>query len=122
MLGDLILAEPKALVGFAGPRVIQQTLQTELPEGFQTSEFLEEHGMVDAVVGRANLRAFLTRSLRFFTGGKAQEDELGNAGGRSGLGVSTASRPVREGSAGESPSLFRARAAGAGGMSSDDRA
>ena len=67
MLGDIILAEPKALIGFAGPRVIQQTIQSELPEGFQTAEFLEEHGMVDRVVGRSELRKVLRQSLRFFT-------------------------------------------------------
>jgi acetyl-CoA carboxylase carboxyl transferase subunit beta len=67
MLGDLILAEPKALIGFAGPRVIQQTINAELPEGFQTSEFLEEHGQVDRVVGRHELRRVLAQSLRFFS-------------------------------------------------------
>jgi acetyl-CoA carboxylase carboxyl transferase subunit beta len=67
MLGDIILAEPKALIGFAGPRVIQQTIQSELPEGFQTAEFLLEHGMVDRVVGRSELRKVLRQSLRFFT-------------------------------------------------------
>jgi acetyl-CoA carboxylase carboxyl transferase subunit beta len=65
MLGDLILAEPRALIGFAGPRVIQQTINAELPEGFQTSEFLQEHGMVDRVVGRQDLRKVLVRALRF---------------------------------------------------------
>ncbi len=67
MLGDIILAEPRALIGFAGPRVIQQTIQAELPENFQTSEFLLEHGMVDRVVNRHELRAVLRQSLRFFT-------------------------------------------------------
>jgi acetyl-CoA carboxylase carboxyl transferase subunit beta len=67
MLGDIILAEPKALIGFAGPRVIQQTIQAELPENFQTSEFLLDHGMVDRVVSRHELRAVLRQSLRFFT-------------------------------------------------------
>jgi acetyl-CoA carboxylase carboxyl transferase subunit beta len=66
MLGDLNLAEPKALIGFAGPRVIQQTINTELPEGFQTSEFLLEHGMVDRVVPRSTLRKVLGQCLRFF--------------------------------------------------------
>ena len=55
MLGDIILAEPKALIGFAGPRVIEQTIRQKLPEGFQTSEFLLEHGFVDQVVPRAEL-------------------------------------------------------------------
>ena len=67
MLGDLILAEPRALIGFAGPRVIQQTINAELPEGFQTAEFLEQHGQVDRVVGRHELRRILSQSLRFFT-------------------------------------------------------
>ena len=56
MLGDIILAEPKALVGFAGPRVIQQTIGEELPEGFQTAEYLIEHGMIDAIVQRGELK------------------------------------------------------------------
>jgi acetyl-CoA carboxylase carboxyl transferase subunit beta len=67
MLGDLNLAEPRALIGFAGPRVIQQTINAELPEGFQTAEFLQEHGQVDRVVGRHELRRVLSQSLRFFT-------------------------------------------------------
>ncbi|MDP6669725.1 MAG: acetyl-CoA carboxylase, carboxyltransferase subunit beta [Candidatus Krumholzibacteria bacterium] len=111
MLGDIILAEPKALIGFAGPRVIEQTIQTELPEGFQTSEFLQEHGMVDAVVDRANLGRFLGNSLRFFTGGRARagEDSEGSESG-----IASSSRRSG-GSAGDSPDLFRARAASAGG-------
>jgi acetyl-CoA carboxylase carboxyl transferase subunit beta len=59
MLGDVILAEPKALIGFAGPRVIEQTIRQKLPEGFQRSEFLLEHGMVDVIVARKELRARL---------------------------------------------------------------
>jgi len=55
-LGDVVLAEPKALIGFAGPRVIEQTIRQKLPEGFQRSEFLLEHGMVDAIVPRRELR------------------------------------------------------------------
>jgi acetyl-CoA carboxylase carboxyl transferase subunit beta len=58
-LGDIILAEPKALIGFAGPRVIEQTIRQKLPEGFQRSEFLVEHGMIDAIVHRKELRAKL---------------------------------------------------------------
>jgi acetyl-CoA carboxylase carboxyl transferase subunit beta len=61
MLGDVILAEPKALIGFAGPRVIEQTIRQKLPEGFQRSEFLLEHGMVDVIVPRTELRATLGR-------------------------------------------------------------
>jgi len=58
-LGDVILAEPKALIGFAGPRVIEQTIRQKLPDGFQRSEFLLEHGMVDAIVHRKDLKARL---------------------------------------------------------------
>ncbi|AKJ05325.1 acetyl-CoA carboxylase carboxyl transferase subunit beta [Archangium gephyra] len=58
-LGDIILAEPKALIGFAGPRVIEQTIRQKLPEGFQRSEFLVEHGMIDAIVHRKEMRAKL---------------------------------------------------------------
>jgi len=66
MLGDINLAEPKALIGFAGPRVIQQTIKQDLPEGFQRSEFLLEHGMLDAIVTRRNMKKKLSRFLRFF--------------------------------------------------------
>jgi acetyl-CoA carboxylase carboxyl transferase subunit beta len=65
MLGDLNVAEPKALIGFAGPRVIEQTIRQKLPEGFQRSEFLLEHGMIDLVVDRRDLKATLARALRF---------------------------------------------------------
>ena len=65
MLGDLNLAEPKALIGFAGPRVIEQTIRQKLPEGFQRSEFLEEHGMLDAVVSRPQLKEFIADWLVF---------------------------------------------------------
>ncbi len=63
MLGDVIIAEPDALIGFAGPRVIQQTIGQKLPKGFQKSEFLLEHGMLDMVVPRKNLKAVLTSLL-----------------------------------------------------------
>lgn len=66
MLGDLNIAEPGALIGFAGPRVIEQTIRQKLPEGFQTSEFLLEHGFLDAVVHRKDLKAYLSASLDFF--------------------------------------------------------
>jgi acetyl-CoA carboxylase carboxyl transferase subunit beta len=62
-LGDIILAEPKALIGFAGPRVIEQTIRQKLPEGFQRSEFLLEHGMIDGIVPRKELRARLGQIL-----------------------------------------------------------
>ena len=65
MLGDLNIAEPGALIGFAGPRVIEQTIRQKLPEGFQRSEFLLEHGMLDAVVGRKDLKETLLRAIGF---------------------------------------------------------
>ena len=65
MLGDLNIAEPGALVGFAGPRVIEQTIRQKLPPGFQRSEFLLEHGMLDAVVPRKQLKAYMARALDF---------------------------------------------------------
>jgi acetyl-CoA carboxylase carboxyl transferase subunit beta len=65
MLGDLNIAEPGALIGFAGPRVIEQTIRQKLPEGFQRSEFLLEHGMLDAVVRRHDLKSYIARSLDF---------------------------------------------------------
>src|SRR3989475_10900961 len=68
MLGDLNIAEPKALIGFAGPRVIEQTIRQKLPEGFQRSEFLLKHGMLDAVVPRAQLRTYISKALQFFAG------------------------------------------------------
>ena len=65
MLGDLNIAEPKALIGFAGPRVIEQTIRQKLPEGFQRSEFLLEKGMVDLIVDRREMKALIVRALRF---------------------------------------------------------
>ena len=67
MLGDLNIAEPRALIGFAGPRVIEQTIRQQLPDGFQRSEFLVEHGMLDMVVERARMREVLTHCLDFLT-------------------------------------------------------
>ncbi len=66
MLGDLNIAEPGALIGFAGPRVIEQTIRQKLPKGFQRSEFLLEHGMIDAIVDRRELRNYLINALNFF--------------------------------------------------------
>jgi acetyl-CoA carboxylase carboxyl transferase subunit beta len=63
MLGDLNIAEPGALIGFAGPRVIEQTIRQKLPEGFQRSEFLLEHGFLDAIVARKELKSFIASSL-----------------------------------------------------------
>jgi acetyl-CoA carboxylase carboxyl transferase subunit beta len=68
MLGDIIIAEPNALIGFAGPRVIEQTIRQQLPEGFQRSEFLLEHGMIDMIVPRKELKEALGRTLAWFAG------------------------------------------------------
>jgi acetyl-CoA carboxylase carboxyl transferase subunit beta len=65
MLGDLNIAEPGALIGFAGPRVIEQTIRQKLPQGFQRAEFLLEHGMLDAVVPRKQLKPYIARALDF---------------------------------------------------------
>jgi acetyl-CoA carboxylase carboxyl transferase subunit beta len=65
MLGDLNVAEPGALIGFAGPRVIEQTIRQKLPEGFQRSEFLLKHGMLDAIVPRGELKGYLAGALEF---------------------------------------------------------
>src|SRR5688500_3709071 len=73
MLGDVILAEPKALIGFAGPRVIEQTIRQKLPKGFQRSEFLLEHGMVDMVVDRRELRKTVIRMLGFMMNSEIKE-------------------------------------------------
>ena len=66
MLGDLNIAEPGALIGFAGPRVIEQTIRQKLPKGFQRSEFLLQHGMLDAIVDRREMRGYLINALHFF--------------------------------------------------------
>jgi acetyl-CoA carboxylase carboxyl transferase subunit beta len=63
MLGDLNIAEPKALVAFAGPRVVRETIGRDLPEGFQTSEFVLEHGFLDKIVHRKDLKAFLAKTF-----------------------------------------------------------
>ncbi|MHB8078966.1 MAG: acetyl-CoA carboxylase, carboxyltransferase subunit beta [Candidatus Krumholzibacteriia bacterium] len=70
VLGDVLIAEPGALIGFAGPRVIQQTINSELPEGFQSSEFLLEHGQLDLIVSRRDLRVRLGEILHWFTDGR----------------------------------------------------
>ncbi len=72
MLGDLNIAEPGALIGFAGPRVIEQTIRQKLPEGFQRSEFLLEHGFLDAIVTRKNLKAYLTQAIGWMCERKAE--------------------------------------------------
>ncbi|HEY7971713.1 MAG TPA: acetyl-CoA carboxylase carboxyltransferase subunit beta, partial [Xanthobacteraceae bacterium] len=71
MLGDVHIAEPGALIGFAGPRVIEQTIREKLPDGFQKAEYLKEHGMVDMVVHRRDLRATLARLCRLLTNAAA---------------------------------------------------
>jgi acetyl-CoA carboxylase carboxyl transferase subunit beta len=68
MLGDLNVGEPGALIGFAGPRVIEQTIRQKLPEGFQRSEFLVKHGFLDAVVPRSDMRHYLAQAFDFFCG------------------------------------------------------
>lgn len=68
MLGDLNISEPKALIGFAGPRVIEQTIRQTLPEGFQTAEFLVEHGMVDLITPRAEMKSAIAKFLKIFRG------------------------------------------------------
>jgi acetyl-CoA carboxylase carboxyl transferase subunit beta len=65
MLGDVIIAEPKALIGFAGPRVIEQTIRQKLPKDFQKSEFLLDHGMIDDIVDRREMRNYIIRLLNF---------------------------------------------------------
>ena len=66
-LGDIIVAEPKALIGFTGPRVIEQTIRQKLPDGFQKSEFLLEHGLIDIIASRKELRDTLARLLEYFS-------------------------------------------------------
>ena len=74
MLGDVILAEPEALVGFAGPRVIEQTIRQKLPEGFQRSEFVQDHGFIDAIVKRTELPETIVRFLDFFGSEKSKKE------------------------------------------------
>jgi acetyl-CoA carboxylase carboxyl transferase subunit beta len=87
MLGDLNIAEPKALIGFAGPRVIEQTIRQKLPDGFQRSEFLLEHGMLDLVIDRREIKSTIARALRFM-GTDAP------AAGRVAVATSTVATPV----------------------------
>lgn len=75
-LGDLLIAEPDALIAFAGPRVVEQTIQQKLPAGAQKSEFLLERGMIDAIVPRAELKAYLARCLRYLTGNERVADPV----------------------------------------------
>jgi acetyl-CoA carboxylase carboxyl transferase subunit beta len=69
-LGDLIIAEPKCMIGFAGPRVVKETTHADLPPGFQTAEFMMQHGLVDMIVERKDMRATLAKVLRYMTGSK----------------------------------------------------
>ncbi|MEY2577558.1 MAG: acetyl-CoA carboxylase carboxyl transferase subunit beta, partial [Verrucomicrobiota bacterium] len=66
-LGDVIIAEPKSMIGFAGPRVIKETTHQDLPERFQTAEFLEEHGLIDLIVHRKKMRSQIAEFLTFFS-------------------------------------------------------
>lgn len=90
-LGDIILAEPKALIGFAGPRVIEQTIRQPLPEGFQQAEFLLKHGMIDLIVERKEMKKTVVRLLNFFkvaehsTHRQPETPARQMAGGRKGL-------------------------------------
>jgi len=74
MLGDVIIGEPKALIGFAGPRVIEQTIRQKLPKGFQRSEFLLEHGMLDLVISRGEMRDTIIRLLDFMMNDKVTKN------------------------------------------------
>jgi acetyl-CoA carboxylase carboxyl transferase subunit beta len=71
MLGDINAAEPKALIGFAGPRVIEQTVREKLPEGFQRSEFLQEHGAIDMIIDRRQMRDTIASVLAMLSEGRA---------------------------------------------------
>jgi len=82
MLGDVILAEPGALIGFAGQRVIKQTIGTDLPEGFQTSEFLLEHGFLDMIVKRSRMKETVSHLLQFFDSGMKSMDRRKMSGRR----------------------------------------
>jgi len=83
MLGDIIIAEPKALIGFAGPRVIEQTIRQKLPEGFQRAEYLLEHGVIDMIVERKKMKETLGKLLTMLvpqkeSGVRSQEPEIPN--------------------------------------------
>lgn len=82
MLGDFIIAEPRALIGFAGPRVIEQTIRQKLPKDFQKSEFLLEHGMLDAIVDRREVRDFVIKLLNFMMNPEIYEPETEKAKAR----------------------------------------
>ena len=67
MLGDLNIGEPNALIGFAGPRVVKETIGKDLPEGFQTAEFVQEHGFLDLIIDRKNLKEKLSQLIRIYS-------------------------------------------------------
>ena len=86
MLGDVIIGEPKALIGFAGPRVIEQTIRQKLPKDFQKSEFLLEHGMIDAIVDRREMRNYIIKILGFMMNPEINgEPEIEKVRGRSAI-------------------------------------
>jgi acetyl-CoA carboxylase carboxyl transferase subunit beta len=91
MLGDINIAEPKALIGFAGPRVIEQTIRQKLPEGFQRSEFLLEKGFIDAVVDRREMKGTIAQALRFML---ADDSPARETGSDPALAVSVSPEPV----------------------------
>lgn len=98
MLGDVIIAEPKAQIGFAGPRVIEQTIRQKLPEGFQSAEFLLEHGMVDMVVDRREMRPVLIKLLNFMVNPEVHPQVAQVAlANNNGKGSSTISQPETSG-------------------------
>jgi acetyl-CoA carboxylase carboxyl transferase subunit beta len=80
MLGDIILAEPNALIGFAGPRVIRETIGEELPPGFQRAEFMQDHGFIDIIIARSEMRAMLGTLLRHFRDSLARRSEVAPGG------------------------------------------
>lgn len=92
MLGDLNIAEPKALIGFAGPRVIEQTIRQKLPEGFQRSEFLLDHGMIDMIVDRREMKSAIARALLFMGARATASPKAGPA--TSGADSAPASEPA----------------------------
>jgi acetyl-CoA carboxylase carboxyl transferase subunit beta len=99
MLGDLNIAEPKALIGFAGPRVIEQTIRQKLPEGFQRSEFLLEKGMLDLVVDRRDMRSVIANALRFM--GATRSEPVAVAEAPAAAVEAAASGPAGSGSTGK---------------------
>ena len=103
MLGDVNIAEPKALIGFAGPRVIEQTVRETLPEGFQRSEFLLEHGAIDMIIDRREMRGRIVSLLRILTG--QPEPEVSRVVNGSGSGSRSLNAATRDGSrlSGDSP-------------------